>query len=324
MINDEFQDQVQDKYDVYLCASGYEDRTLGGIKTLEERTKFDQSFIILLNPDDPRLLGKNQTNMHHIENNLAKHTNRSKVVNFRPDQVLEFTEFLQKNINEQQNILIDVTSFTRSFLYSILSMCMQKHLNTHLIYSEPEEYTPNYSQGLEEIIIMPSNPGIPNQTKKILMVLFLGWENIRLESIIEQWEPTKIIAIIEFAEGKRSEWNEKTRENCRDIIENYDCVEIPALSPRESLARLEEIYNRHGEKYDICLANGGPKVHCFALSEFAYRHPEIQIIYPRPDKWQQESLSKKDIIPTSSGIGETHFFKFPIWAPLEEIQTTTT
>ena len=25
-----------------------------------------------------------------------------------------------------------------------------------------------------------------------------------------------------------------------------------------------------------------------------------------------------------SGIGETHFFKFPICAPLEEIQTATT
>ena len=123
MTNNEF--QMQDKYDVYLCSSGYEDRTLGAIRTLKEHIKFEQAFIILLNPDDTRLLEKNQTNMHHIENNLTKHTSKTQIIDFRPDQVLEFTEFLQKNIDERQSILIDVTSFTRSFLYSILNMCMQ-------------------------------------------------------------------------------------------------------------------------------------------------------------------------------------------------------
>ena len=169
---------------------------------------------------------------------------------------------------------------------------------------------------------MPSNPGIPNQSKKILLVLFLGWENIRFESLIEQWEPTKVITMIEFADDQREEWNKKTREKCKNIIDSYDCIEIPALNPRESLARLEGIHNHYGKEYDICLANGGPKVHCFAMSEFASRHPEVQIIYPKPYRWQQESLSKDNITPTSSGIGKTHFFKFPICAPMEEIQTS--
>ncbi|MDI1495475.1 MAG: hypothetical protein K8823_783 [Cenarchaeum symbiont of Oopsacas minuta] len=318
-MDSEFQDQMLDKYDVYLCSSGYEERTCGGIQNIKNDTKFGRSFMILLEPDDPRLLESNRANAEKIRENLARHSSMPKSVSFKPEQISEFTNFLYENTSNHQNILIDVTSFTRSFLYSILNVCTRKYLNTHLIYSEPEKYTKNYAQGLEDVIIMPSNPGIPNQSKKILLVLFLGWENIRLESLIERWEPTKVITMIEFADDERGDWNKKTRDNCKNIIDSYECMEIPALNPRESLARLEGVYNHYGEEYDICLANGGPKVHCFAISEFASRHPEVQIIYPKPYRWQQESLSMDNIIPTSSGIGETHFFKFPICAPIEEI-----
>ena len=316
------QDQFLDKYDVYLCSSGYEERTCGGIQNVRSDTKFGRSFMVLLEPNDRRLFKNNQINAEKIKKSLEGHSSIPQSVNFKPEQISKFTDFLHEIINEYQSILIDVTSFTRSFLYSILDVCVQKHLNTHLIYSEPKKYTQNHAQGLEDVIIMPSNPGIPNQSKKILLVLFLGWENIRFESLIERWEPTKVITMIEFADEQRGEWNKETREKCKNMIDSYDCIEIPALNPRESLARLEGIHSHYSEEYDICLANGGPKVHCFAMSEFASRHPEVQIIYPKPYRWQQESLSKDNIIPTSSGIGKTHFFKFPICAPVEEIQAS--
>ena len=133
-----FQDQILDKYDVYLCSSGYEERTCGGIQNIKNDTKFGRSFIILLEPDDPILLKNNRINAEKIKNNLEKHSSIPKSVNFKPEQISKFTEFLHENINEHQSILIDVTSFTRSFLYSILDVCVQKHLDTHLIYSEPK------------------------------------------------------------------------------------------------------------------------------------------------------------------------------------------
>ena len=321
-MHNEFHDQMLDKYDIYLCSSGYEDRTCGGIQNIKNNIKFAHSFMVLLEPNDSRLFKNNQANAEKIKKILAKHSSVPKTINFKPEQISEFTDFLHENTSDHQNILIDVTSFTRSFLYSILDVCVRKRLNTHLIYSEPEEYTDNYAKGLEDIMIMSSNPGIPNQSKKILLVLFLGLENIRLESLIERWEPTKVITMIEFADGKRGDWNEKTKNNCKKLIDRYDYMEIPALNPRKSLARLEEIYNNHNKEYDICLANGGPKVHCFAISEFASRHPEVQIIYPKPYKWQQESLSEKNIVPTSLGIGKIHFFKFPMCASIEEISTS--
>ena len=176
----------------------------------------------------------------------------------------------------------------------------------------------NFAQGIEEIIIMPTNPGIPDQSKKILMVLFLGWENLRLGSIIEEWEPDKIITLAEYSEGKREKWNQITINQCKDIISKSDFTKVPALNPKETLAKLEEIRSQYGTEYDICLVNGGPKVHCFAFSEFAFKYPEIQLIYAKPYKWQQELPSDNNIEPTSKKIGNTFLFSFPISTLLEK------
>ncbi|MCV0372737.1 MAG: hypothetical protein K5793_04195 [Nitrosarchaeum sp.] len=235
-----------------------------------------------------------------------------------PNNHSDFNDMLLKNLDDVESILIDVTSFTRLFLYSILNVCIQKRLKVHLVYSEPEDYTMNFAQGLEEIIIMPTNPGIPDQSKKILMVLFLGWEYLRLGSLIEEWEPDKIITLAEYSEGKREKWNQITINQCKDIIAKSDFTKVPALNPKETLAKLEELYSQYNAEYDICLVNGGPKVHCFAFSEFAFKHPEVQLIYAKPYKWQQELPSEEYIEPTSRKTGNTFLFPFPISTILEK------
>ena len=78
----------------------------------------------------------------------------------------------------------------------------------------------NLSRGLEDIMIMPTNPGIPNQSKKILMILFLGWESKRISSVVEEWEPDKLITIAEYSDDiKRENWNSVSIQQCLDLIE---------------------------------------------------------------------------------------------------------
>lgn len=306
------------RYDLYLCSAGYEERTLGCLQNIQNNTKFSRALINLFKPDDPDLLNKNLENLEKIKTLLSPITEESKVFEIMPNNPSDFNDMLMKNLGNVESILIDVTSFTRLFLYSILNICIQKRLKVHLAYSEPQDYTMNFAQGLEEIVIMPTNPGIPDQSKKILMVLFLGWEHLRLGSVIEEWEPDKIITLAEYSEGEREKWNQITIKQCQNIIDKSDFTRVPALNPKETLAKLEEIYSQYSADYDICLVNGGPKVHCFAFSEFAFKYPEIQLLYAKPYKWQQELPSDEPIEPTSKQIGNTFIFNFPIGTVLEK------
>lgn len=314
----DLQNNLLSRYDLFLCSAGYEERTLGCLQKIQNNTKFGSALINLFKPDDPDLLNKNLENLEKIKTLLNPITDDKKVFEIMPNNPSDFNDMLIKNLDNVESILIDVTSFTRLFLYSILNICIQKRLKVHLAYSEPKDYTMNFAQGLEEIVIMPSNPGIPDQSKKILMVLFLGWEHLRLGSVIEEWEPDKIITLAEYSEGYREEWNQIAIKQCQHIVDNSDFNTVLALNPKETLAKLEEIYSKYSSEYDICLVNGGPKVHCFAFSEFAFKYPEIQLLYAKPYKWQQELPSDETVEPTSKQIGETYLFNFPIGTILEK------
>lgn len=306
-------------YDLFLCSSGYEERTLGALEKLKDNVKFEKALINFYKPDDPDLLQKNIVNLNKIQSLLSEISTKQETFNIKPTEAIEFNDILMKNLQNIESILIDITSFTRLFLYSILSICLKLKLKTHLVYTEPGEYTMNFAQGLEEIVIMPSNPGIPDQSKKLLLIMFLGWESLRIGSVIEEWEPDKIITIAESSEDKKREkWNAITLEQCSTLIEMSDFSLVPALVPRETLAKLEELYTKYHNEFDICLVNGGPKIQCLAFSEFAFKHPEVQILYPKPYRWHQELPPSDESHPTSKGVGRSYLFNYPVSALIEK------
>ncbi len=311
-----FQDNitaVSVDYDLFLCSAGYEDRAVAGLERLDKDIRIKKSIINLYDVEDSELRDRNVEHAKRIEGLLTKIGSTNKIIKTKPNDTSDFMFELESNFIESKNILIDITSFTRLFLYTVLDLCSRYNVKSHILYSEPFEYTMNFSQGLESIIIMPTNPGLPDQSKKILMVVFLGWESLRIGSVIEEWEPDKIITIMEYStDEKREKWNEITIEQCEELIKRSEHYRVPALKPRETLAKLSEIYSKYHDEYDICLVNGGPKIQCLALSEFAFKHPEIQILYAKPYKWKHELPPSDTTQPTSNGKGKTYLFAFPL------------
>ncbi len=302
-----------DSYDLFICSAGFEDRSLAGIEKISDVTKFKKTIINLFRPSEPELYESNKQNLEKIQNIISKICDNQSVFEHRPTDHFLFDQLLESHLQDAKSILIDTTSFTRLFLYSILNVCVQNNIKTHILYSEPAAYTMNFAQGLEDIIIMPTNPGIPDQSKKILMILFLGWESRRIGSVVEEWEPDKLITIAEYSDDEqREQWNGITIRQCYDLIEKSDFFRVPTLRPKETLANLEQIYERYNNEYDICLVNGGPKIQCLAFSEFALRHPEVQILYPKPYQWKQKLPEGDKTFPASQGKGRTYLFSYPV------------
>ena len=190
--------KLLDSYDLFLTSAGFEDRTSSGLELIINSTTFKKSIINLFKPDDVELFERNKFHLKKMQKLLAKISDDCLVAEHKPNDPDPLTQTLYHDLKHTSSLLIDITSFTRLFLYSILNVCAKNNIKTHILYSEPENYTTNLSRGLEDIIIMPVNPGIPNQSKKILMILFLGWESKRLSSVVEEWEPDKLITIAEY------------------------------------------------------------------------------------------------------------------------------
>ena len=305
-----------DSYDLFVTSAGFEDRTSSGLERISNSTKFKKSIINLFKPDDIELFERNKLHLKKMQNLLSKISDDYLVVEHKPNDPAPFTQTLYNDLKNINSLLIDITSFTRLFLYSILNVCAKNSVKTHILYSEPEKYTMNLARGLEDIIIMPTNPGIPDQSKKILMILFLGWESKRIGSVVEEWEPDKLITIAEYSnDGTRENWNNVSIRQCLDLIEKSEFSRVPALLPKETLVKLEQIYEKHEDEYDLCLINGGPKIQCLAFSEFALHHPEVQILYPKPYHWKQTLSNEDNAFPISTGKGRTYLFNYPIGSP---------
>ena len=76
--------------------------------------------------------------------------------------------------------------------------------------------------------------------------------------------------------------------------------------------KLEEIYEKYADEYDLCLVNIGPKSQCLAIAEFSQNHEDVQVLYPKPYKWTQELPEHESHDPISSGISRTYFFEYPL------------
>jgi len=308
------ENQIKNNYDLLIISAGFEDRTLGGLEQLSGKTRIKNVIMNLFHPDELELEIKNKVNQNRMMEILKEMVDGEIItIDNDPNSTKRFNETLNAYVKNSEHILIDITSFTRLFLYSILNISLSHNKHPDVIYSEPQEYTMNFSQGLEKIIILPNYPGIPDQSKKVLMIMFLGWEVRRAESVVEEFDPDLLITFHETSnDGVREKWNQTTVKQCKKLLESSETHSVSTLIPHETLKKLEEIYENHHNEYDICIVNIGPKSQCLAIAEFAQSHEEIQVLYPKPYKWTQELSENENNEPVSSGVGRTFLFQYPL------------
>lgn len=306
--------QIKKNYDLLIISAGFEDRTLGSLEKLKGKTTVKNVILNLFHPEEPELEKKNKENQNRMIE-LLQEIVKGEIITIdnETDTPKRFNKTMDAYVKNSEHILIDITSFTRLFLYSLLNITLLHNKQSDILYSEPREYTMNFSQGLEKIIILPNYPGIPDQSKKVLMIMFLGWEARRAESVVEEFDPDLLITFYETSQDdEREKWNQKTIEQCKKLLENSEIHSVSALTPNETIDKLKEIYETYHNEYDICIVNIGPKSQCLAIAEFSQTHEEIQVLYPKPYKWTQELPENEAQDPISSGIGRTFFFQYPL------------
>lgn len=313
-------DQLKTKYDLLIISAGFEDRTLGSIQKIQGRTIIENVIMNVFHSEEPELDQKNKENMIKMKKVLSQIVKGDIiVVENEPDNMKRFNETLSAYVKDSKNILIDITSFTRLFLYTVLNTSLNYTASADILYSEPQEYTMNFARGLEKIIILPNYPGVPDQSKKILMIMFLGWESRRAESVIEEFDPDLLITFHESSEDRQRDiWNQVTMKQSKKLSERSENYSVSALNPKETLQKLEKIHEKYSDNYDICLVNIGPKSQCLAIAEFSQKHDEVQVLYPKPYKWTQELPESEKADPISSGMGRTYFFQYPLCKKVEK------
>jgi len=201
-----------------------------------------------------------------------------------------------------ERITIDITTFTKSYLLSLLRFLRKRYpkailriLYTKGIYPENESLT----WGVKDITTLPHFGGSRLDKKNSILVLLLGYEDDRAYGIWKFIEPLRTVAIIADpptylgADKPSKKFNEA-------ILDHPDTIKdkVSAMDPLETKNKLSELYNdKKYEDLSFFIAPLGTKmqlvgVYLFFAEEIELNvgAPRAQIIYAYPARYNEKNI----------------------------------
>lgn len=238
-------------------------------------------------------------NLHSINEtsgNLDKFNKykNSIVIGNEPISTMGLLDNLDKETNDINNdLLVDITSMSREMLLSLLAFLDEKLLISRTIFLNncAESYGDWLSKGVLEVRSVLGYSGVLYPSRKLHLVILAGFEEERVMSIIEQFEPNKITigygdgnSVIDEALEKTNIGNFRTIK--RALLErlgysetNINEFDFSSTDPASVKLTLEEILGSSFDDHNIVISPLNTKISSLGVGLYALEHNEVQICY---------------------------------------------
>lgn len=291
--------------DVFISLVGLEERVLGVFRTPNDLLA--DKYVIFINDefsDDNRVV------KHH--NLILKSYLKGKDVYTLKSSYLDGLEIVRQ-FNTLSNdklgplagkrVLLDSSTFNRQNLLVLLRLLRKIHKvsDIDLVYTLPEKYNENLSQGLSAYMNVPFFGGRQFADRKKLLILLMGYEEERALAVWEREEPNETI-IIEGYKPTLENFLKTNREKIailQSAFGQFLSDKASANDPHEAENDLIRVFRQYVDKYNIVVTPLNTKIQTIGLYLAWESYPDIRIVQALPAKFS-EWLSK--------GIGETLVF----------------
>lgn len=325
-------DFFKDKKDsLYICAGGFEDRTLGTVKQLKGKS-FAHSLIFEYTTQKE----DNEPNLQTLKNYLKELSDKGPLISDAdPDNPLTTQQNLVerlKGIPKEKitHVFIDISGMTNALILQTLSDVNKLFWdkNLYVLYTEAENYYPIKeeeekiykiikdeddeniekfgitfsSSGAKETFILPDFKGKFKDYLPICLIFFVGYEPIRSKGLIEQYCPNLVIVCYGESPHNKFKWRaDFSRKIHKDVFENYPHIDskniikedFSTFEIADILEKLGKIYTTFYEDYNICITPQCSKLQSVATYLFTLTHPDVQILFCLPGSFNPERYSKE-------------------------------
>lgn len=287
------------KVDCFLVSTGFEERSKTLLSVLNS-SKIENGIIFHLEDN----YDEANTNLEIIKEKLIK----KEIIKYpKNDSFTTFYIFYEKLIKtfssvkkkEKLNVVIDATGFSREILLILFKVLIRESfiskLNLTFVHTPAEKYSDDnglwLTKGVREIRPIFGYSGNMYPSKKLLLVVFNGFEDERTEIIIETFEPHKLVLANPSRSGSINEelkvivdkkylrLKNKFNSILIDEIE-FSCIELDS-----TIKQVEEIYKKYNLNYNIAIAPLNNKTSTIAVALAAIRNPEIQVCYASANQY---------------------------------------
>ena len=223
--------------------------------------------------------------------------------------------------------LIDISGMTHLMAMACLDGCVYGGLQPSVIYTEAQKYFPLKSErtklirawekqdyqtaekylqssALKSVDIVPEFQGNFRPGKPLCLFVFAGFEPNRLEGLVNAYAPGALIVIYGKSPHSRTlNWRTKLSKDLhRNLFRGWLLreTETSTLNVHGVLDTLEKEFQAVGFRYDVAITPHCSKMQAIALYLFWRRHPEVQIVFTTPVRFNAKHYSR--------GSGQTFEF----------------
>jgi hypothetical protein len=246
------------KIDTVICVLGWEDRFLGGMEIIFQKN--DVKNLILISFEDYASMGEAE---QHRE--ILKKSAEEKNVRVIPIQLVYSDSignwkildnfFMENSLGEE--VLVNITTFPRETIWTLLFFLKKVVSHVNYIYFKPIDYNKSWlTKNHKHPRLLFKHSGVFDLNKKLVLFIITGFDNNRLETIVEFYEPEEVVMF--FQEGNQFD------NQLRNIgIINGKNIKVEKVSLNNyDIDGSTEIIQKYVEKYasfNIIVSSQGPK-----------------------------------------------------------------
>lgn len=312
-------DLSQLMFDIFLCALGFEDRCpiipeqLAKVKDF--RCKQALYFEYSTNVKD------NEVNKQGLIRAFQQFADSYKSFQCDEDNFAKnLREYISEFIKsaEKPKIIFDISVCSSKLLLSVMKILLEFDIYLLLVYSEAMTYHPTpeefgkdrqnwateegfgIARGVGKVIPGPEHPGACKENPD-LIVAFLTFKPERTRSII-----TKIDETLLIRPDKRIIWiigdphmDDDTKRRRKEIMREINKIpkecpsyEVCTFNYKETIKRLDRIYNDNNLDFHINISALGSKMQSLGVAIFYYVRPDVSIYFAIPEEYNAKQYSE--------------------------------
>lgn len=299
--------KTQPAIDLFVCTASFEERCLGIARNVAARTK---QAVIIRNKEFTEAVEVHYRTLRTLfEGRMSDALASTESPTSTADALSQ--EVIARALESRcENIFIDVTTFTHEQVLILMALIKRNQLpgNFTFGYTGAAEYSTNtdeehvwLSHGVRQVRSILGYPGSLAPSKRLHLIVLLGFESDRARLLIEIMEPTKISLGIGDPDKSVSvqhfSRNERFLGNLKEFLETQISIQaeisrfsFSCIDPYEARDAVLEEAARFQE-FNTVLCPMNTKISTVGVGLAALQDPRLQIVYASPEEYNVTGYS---------------------------------
>ncbi len=293
--------------DLFICTASFESRCLSIATRVAART--NQAVIVR----NSEFVASTETNFKTLQTFFSNRTHELLISSMSPTVTADaFSSAVISRMREigAGNVLVDITTFTHEHLLILMALIRSHglHCKIQLGYTGAAEYSTNtdeesvwLSRGVGQVRSILGYPGGMAPSKRLHLIILVGFEVERARSLIEILEPSKLSLGIGAEEKSVSPQHYTRNERFRNRLQEFlsrqaqtqtdvDTFTFSCIDPHEARDAVILQAAKFPE-FNTVICPMNTKVSTIGVGLAALQEPRLQVVYATVAEYNEAGYS---------------------------------